>query len=135
MRNPNTLIIDYYQGAYGPTVRIDIILLEELVRFRDVIYNLRIGKLTNFNIKSIDKIEMSGLYELNMRRELNGSQDYQNIIMIKSHSGLILEWTENEEKWLQIEGLIDGLINCNKPGHQYLTEDGEGLRIEIGYME
>lgn len=128
MRNPNTLIIDYYQGAYGPTVRIDIILLEELVRFRDVIYNLRIGKLTNFNIKSIDKIEMSGLYELNMRRELNGSQDYQNIIMIKSHSGLILEWTENEEKWLQIEGLIDGLITTGAAGGVFLLTTGARTR-------
>ena len=40
MENKNSILLDYYDGAYGPTIRIDVQSIETLVRIKNLFLQL-----------------------------------------------------------------------------------------------
>ena len=48
---------------------------------------------------------------------------------------LLLKWYQDTEQLKRIIGLIEGLMEVDYPAHQYLTQEKDGLLIEIAYRE
>ena len=127
-------VIDYYQGAYGPTLRIDVQILDWLLFFRDSIIQLMGDKISYIDFLNFQNIEITNIYSFKLYK-INKSI-YPSIV--KSHdknNNLIFTWYLTLDQLYHITGLIDRLLENENPGHQYLTNEEEGILIELAYKE
>jgi len=135
LRNPDTIIIDYYQGAYGPTVRIDIHSMDDLIRIRNVINNIKNGKTQEFKFQSMDNAKFTNLSDLIMKLETKKRFYYHSIKVENTVTGSIILWLQTAKGWEHSEGQIDGLIENGGPGHQYLTRESDEVIVELAFNE
>lgn len=130
-----SILVDYYQGAYGPTIRIDIQEPERLRQFRGVITGLASEELRECRLHCIDGVVLTGIDDLILRKESGSKRLYRE----KNNPGNgpeqpVFIWELGSADWWHCEGLIDGLMEELTPGHQYLAEY-DGMIIELCYME
>jgi len=128
MNSPKTMIC-YYPGAYGPTIRIDVKTREWLQYFKKCIISLKKGVVPEVKIECLDNIELDNLKTFTLNKVQHSK--YSNISV--SNSDFI--WSQNAEEILTIIGLIDGLLNSNNSGHQYLTSEGDCVIIVLSFKE
>ena len=131
MRETKTTIIDFYQGSYGPTIRIDVQDIEWLKLLKK-----SFAQLTSKNISELDLLSLNGVE----KDEINGFK-----IAIGSSTNLSMFsneqferypsflWTINVECIKRTIGAIDWFLENNKAGHYYLYEDE--IDIELAYKE
>lgn len=134
----SSIIIDYYEGAYGPTIRIDTINLEDIVRIKNIFTNLKNKILQEINLKDIDNIQITGFYNLIIRIIPKRSYFRKQTNITKKFSlsnKLYYIWALTVDACEHCEGLIEGIIMKNSFGHQYLTRAEDGIIIEIAYRE
>lgn len=131
IQNKKNIAVDYYEGSYGPTIRIDTFSIQQLIDLRGIISKLKDGIIDEFNIRNINGISITGMKDLILKRKIKKRFFHKKIKQTKD--GLIFIWELTSEQWWHCEGLIDGLIDANNPGHQYLLEDE--VVIEFCFME
>lgn len=126
--------IDYYIGAYGKTIIIITQSRDWLMLFKD--------NIVKFMDNSLDKLDVC---------QLNGvghSKSISKLIIVKTENsvfpcitansenkGTAFNWMQSEEELWNLVGLIDGLLENENPGHQYLVDESDGYTIELLYNE
>lgn len=123
--------IDYYQGAYKPTLRINFNSRSYLTKFKDIVTCLKDGKIQEFSFLNFEGINILGMKDLILKNHSKKFLIPQKITKISS-SNLekpVFIWCLNSEEWWHCEGLIEGLIESDKIGHQYLLD--EEMLIEL----
>ena len=58
--NKNIILLDYYEGAYGPTIRIDIHTVTALDKVRNFFLQLAESKKQRINFIEIDSVKATG---------------------------------------------------------------------------
>jgi len=124
LRFPKTgIVIDYYQGAYGPTILIDTTSRQELETIREVFVDLAQGNIDLVNLVNIREATAMGLDALILRRLNSGKQGDKCLELKKNNKSGTIEflWTlPSVESWARVN-LLDGLSDA--PGHHYLTDE------------
>ena len=135
--NGDSTLIDYYQGAYGPTIRIDIRSLETLVKFRDIFELLAKGKMSEVRLEDIKMVKLQGIRSLVLKRLPEDESDKKSLRLLSLHpEGAVFCWSMNATRWLECGELLDALVEENQPGHQYLTSEGiDDALVEVAFME
>jgi len=129
------ILIDLYNGAYGQTLILIVNSKDNLFRFKNLFSDLSKGVIEEISLFEKIEFKYSGFEDLilksNPKRNI-----YSNKIYISSNvSKPIIIWSLSFDEWYTCEGLIDGLIEAKKPGHQYLTNESDGILIEFSYLE
>jgi len=129
-----TILIDYYTGAYGPTLRVDIKGIDGLVRLNDLFVKLANSGLQNANIQQIGRVKFSGFESIEMTLWPHRKEPRKLVELVQAgDGGLAFHWTRHSEGWKEWAEMVDAL---KRPGHQYLTgKDQDDAIIEISFME
>lgn len=132
MRNTTTTIMDFYPGAYGPTIRIDVQDYKWLRLFRNAFVRLKnkeISELDLLDLGGVEKAEISGFKLIR-----NSYSSLSCVSSAKPGSYAAFVWNVNESDIIRIIAIIEAFISKNEAGHFYLYEEDEML-IEFAYME
>ena len=127
--------IDYYHGAYGLTIRIDTKSREWIGCLKSNIIELIKGNIERIEIHRMGSVEISNLESLVLLKK-NDTEESPNIMICLESSNIDVVWSQKIEELITLVGLLEGLIYNEKPGHQYLTEEGcDEILVVIAYKE
>lgn len=129
------VVVDFYQGAYGPTITIDVMPREALVFMRDVVKGLSSGSLSEFVIRDGSMFLTSGLDSL-LLRTADPKPKRKRVVRRETSNVLEFVWTDDRDGWRNCLGRVGGLLQSGGPGHQYLSDEGfDDALIELSYGE
>jgi len=133
--NSHSLIIDYYEGAYGPTIRIDTVQVSDLVLLRSVFLALAEGQPTCTDLGEALGARISGSSGITLEVVL--SDPKRCLKRAKSRTRQPeFRWLRSAKGWRWCAAMVDGLLKKQTPGHQYLTnEKQDEALIELAFKE
>ena len=126
-------IIVCYEGAYGPTIRIDTQSKEWLEYLKSEVTELIEEGREELEISKMDFVSVSDLKSLLLRKCDGDNSTISELSRTEEVPSFI--WLQSSEELITINGLIDGLLVDEKPGHQYLTSESDGVLIVLAYKE
>ena len=140
--NSNSIILlDYYSGAYGPTIRIDIMSLENLRKMKNLFvqlakstnYEINLLELENIKVKGINKFILQSI-SLDKKYDRFGTK---NLTLTKHNNNeIIFQWKLSPCNWETTVCLVQRLLDVKTPGHQYLTKEGiDDALVEFTFLE
>lgn len=129
-----TILIEYYAGAYGPTLRVDIKHAEGLARFSGLFLRLASSEVRRAGIRQIGQVKLVGLEDIEMRLWPHPTEPRKFVEIVQGEGGdPAFRWTRYSEGWKEWAEMIEAL---NQPGHQYLTgKNQDDAIVEISFME
>lgn len=133
----NGILLDYYQGAYGPTIRIDVQEVSFLVRLKEMFLRLAEGKEETVSLVETDSIRATGFDNLILRLVPSHRDDAKNLKLVsEGREAIVFRWSLSPRGWRRCAGLVDGLLEAGFPAHQYLTQEGiDDAIIELAFRE
>jgi len=124
------IFVDFYPGAYGPTLIIIIDEIEELVFFKTLISKLCNNNTNRLSLHEYEKFNISGISDL----VLEVSNNRHSEIKVTKER-IVLYGTK--DTWETCCCLVDALIKTSS-GHQYFEryfEYDEDIVVELSYKE
>ena len=134
MLNDSKTIIDYYYGALGSTIRIDVQELEWLKYLRNKIEQLRRRTLDCIDFLQLEDIIVSNVVSFSLATVCKNRHSYIALSFNENKKASI-RWNRTIEEIISLLEFIDELIENDKPGHQYLENNYEDLVVELAYKE
>ena len=131
------ILVDYYDGAYGATIRIDGQVREALIKVRKIFADLAEGKIDQISLREVEAVTMKGIEDLCLRSVPEGKESRKTLELVGGSLGhALFRWSRSPSGWQVCVELIEPLIERAKPGHQYLTAEGvDDAVVEVAYME
>lgn len=126
--------LDYYQGAYGPTIRLGTESLETLMELKSLLEELRRGQRASLTLTDLPGLTVTNLDSLVLR--VVEKQPTCVIRRVEGDTTAFL-WENTADWWSDEIARIDAMIESgNQPGHQYLSnEAGDDALIELSFRE
>ncbi len=155
----STMTLVYYQGAYGPTLRLYAREPDLLHRLREVFLALAEGKVQEFHLHEAQFVRpLSSVRALVLRVESDGKYSGKHLriapgkssinkfirkamesvgVTPKTAFGVTALWSGPTEYWQVRVALIGGMIDfAPKPCHQYFTQEkSDDALIELDFLE
>jgi len=127
--------IDYYKGAYGPTIIMKIDSEESIEYVKDIFINLSHGNIHESSFDGTSFITLHGIDEFKLR--LIPEDRHKSVEINRSvNTKTIVNWCNTREKWNDCAKLLEGIKDTPIPSHQYLSEEGvDDAVIIISYKE
>lgn len=127
--------VDLYEGAYGPTLRIDTQTATALAAVRDLLIVLAEGRVAGHDLAKDDRFVLSGIASIALT--VGADRQELGLRKIKGHGGIdSILWVLDREGWRTRVGLVGGLLEASRPGHQYLTTEGQDdVLVELSFRE
>jgi hypothetical protein len=131
------IVLDFYKGAYGPTLRIDVQTFKALTELKKLFLWLSESEEHIINLVELNNIRTTGLNRLILKCIPDNEESDKKLTLTScAKLGIVFEWTLPSQEWDDVAGLVDGLIENNGPGHQYLTQAGiDDVIVELAFME
>ncbi len=137
--NNNSILVDYYAEAYGPTIHIGARSVEALAWIKDLFEELAAAKISEVDLNEVSGVKVMGIKAF-VLRHVPGPRTYGRSLR-RIHSmpeGTVFLWAKSTEGWLDCAGLLDGLLGhgFSLSHHQYLTHDDiDDAVIEVYYWD
>jgi hypothetical protein len=129
-----------YDGAYGPTVRVDVLDHNGLARIINVFRGL--ASTAEASTESLDLVRepwvtTETLGALVLRCESRQRMPQRTLRKQPGSTGLpCYTWTLDRDGWEHAASLLQGLLDHGGPAHQYLTHEGiDDAIVEVAYRE
>src|SRR4026209_1265738 len=123
--------MDCYIGAYGVTIRFDAESLDGLRTLGEAFRRLSTGETGEVALHRLE-----GLRVFNLEALTISVVDVEPDISLRLLNGRTYLWVNTREGWERFYELVDGLIEFNRPGHQYLTNEGiDDALVEVCLYE
>ena len=133
---PPQAILTYYDGAYRPTIRIAIWAREDIIRLQGLFTSLADGSMQQIQLHTQEFLAVTDLHGLTLYITSTTYKGGRNVrLQAISPDGPSFNWSRDVEGWLWCVGLLDGLIENDGPGHQYLSGDGDDALVEVTFKE
>ncbi len=132
MRPSNTTIVDFYQGAYGPTLRIDVQDASWLKAFQSHMAQLANRNITEFDLLHLDGVEKGEISGLRFRLDFESSLTIVTPKQTGKYESFL--WTLDMESIERITDVVDRFLESNRPGHYYLYDEDQTL-VELAFKE
>jgi hypothetical protein len=136
--NKNIILLDYYEGAYGPTIRIDVQSIDTLNKVKDLFLNLsKLTVHTTIDFIELPSVKAYSINQLLMKRTPDNQEPKKKLELVPDRSGdIVFCWAVSSDGWQLCADLVDGMLDANCPGHQYLTQEGvDDAIVELAFME
>jgi hypothetical protein len=127
------VLLDFYDGSYGPTLRIDIPSRELLETFRGALQRLAEKRTNEMRLTDADFIRAGNVVALDLVLQEQPKKQHRSKTL-QLHQGARFLWSNSADGWQHCVDLLDGFTE--QPGHQYLTaERVDDALIEVAYLE
>jgi hypothetical protein len=120
--NGSDFLINFYDGAYGPTIRIDTHSIEPIEQIKSIFLKLATAETSEINFLEVTSAKAVGVKSLILRLVTEQKAGALNLTEV-TDEGSVFYWLEPSDTWLEYTGLIDGILKQQRPGHQYLTNE------------
>jgi hypothetical protein len=130
---PKHIVVDMYEGAYGPTIRIDTQSVDDLLYVLALVKCLAQGQVERQAIVDCDRFVLTGLAGINMRVAKDGTKSTFRLSSDKGRP--LFEWVQDREGWQNSLAFMGPLLSHKEPSHQYLTTEDDDALVELAYME
>lgn len=129
------ILLDYYEGAYGPTIRVDTQTAAQLTAVRQLFQRLAAGETVQADFCEALACRAESIEALTVRSLPVEPRKTLELIRHGSH-GPVFSWANALEDWEECAEKVDGLLYEDTPGHQYLTREGvDDALVELCYKE
>ncbi len=129
------IVLDLYQGAYGPTLRIDTHDPEELRKVVELFEALATQATEEVDVLRSVIAEAGGVSRLLMSR-VSKSRLKTLTAGALGPQGTELRWSGTSEYWQECLEKAQVLVADGESGHQYLTIEGvDDVLVELCYLE
>jgi hypothetical protein len=129
------LLLAYYVGAYGPTVRIDGQSREELAAVGQLFRRLASEDMPARDFGKVLRCQLDSIHSLIVRRVTNRPPKVLELQYYISGQPSFC-WSNIGHEWLENAEKVDRLLADDSPGHQYLTREGiDDAVVEVCYRE
>jgi hypothetical protein len=137
MKNEKTIIVDYYGGAYGPTLRIDVPSREMLDWLKSLFADLAGGTHGRVDLLHPDRVRaVSGIAEILLLRDASVRPGQRTLRLTGPLEKIAIRWAGPPAYWSRCSALVDGLVASGRAGHQYLTDETvDDVLVELSFME
>src|SRR5689334_13797646 len=124
-----TIIVDFYDGAYGPTIRLETSRVELLETFKSLFLSLSAKRVLSARLRDLAFVTMSpNVADIELFVCTAVGEPYKTLRLLSSKLGPpSFKWSRSVEGWLECAELLDGLVETRRPGHQYLNLPREGV--------
>jgi len=129
------MTLAYYEGAYGPTIRLDIQAVEELRAVRRLFGRLAAGEAVEDDLCTTLACRADAIHSLTVH---SAPEPPAKALELRGlgRQGPMFSWTNATGEWLECAEKVDALISNDSPGHQYLTDEGlDDALVELCYKE
>jgi hypothetical protein len=129
------LLLAYYVGAYGPTIRIDSQSREDLAAVGQLFRRLASGAVreADFGQALGCRLDSIGLL---MVRWVKSRSPKALELQYYTAGQPVFHWSNTGEEWLEDAEKVDVLAATDAPGHQYLTREGvDDAVVELCFRE
>jgi len=135
-RDREHLDIDYYPGAWGPTIRIAAQDRAGLLAFKRVLLEAARTEGYQRDLLSTLNIRAVGIDSLLVKTISSGQDPPMSLRRLPDAKTTAFEWRLSSNNWEVQAELVDGLLAQDLPGHQYLTEEGvDDALIVVAFRE
>ena len=129
------LLLAYYVGAYGPTIRIDAQSLEDLVAVGQLFRRLAAGAVEEADFGGALGCRLDSIGSL-IVRSVESRPSKALDLLYYSAGQPVFGWSNTREEWLEQTEKVDVLAANDYPGHQYLTQEGvDDALVELCFRE
>src|SRR5712692_3469020 len=129
----SNFVVDYYQGAYGPTIRVDLVSLESALELLNIFKALAEGTGSEVKLHELETAKVSGLREFVLRVISDGPEVERTLSVVNGENPSVC-WHRSRNGWKNCVDLVQVLIDSNSPGHQYLTKEGiDDALVEVSF--
>lgn len=131
----DAVLLAYYLGAQGPTIRIATTSSSQLRIIRELIGRLGAG-LERVEFQDVLPCELDDIDGLVLRWTADTPEKSVELLR-QGTNGPSFVWSNSSNGWEQCAALVDALIESSEPGHQYPTWDnvGDDALIELSHAE
>jgi hypothetical protein len=128
--------LDCYEGAYGPTIRIEVALphgLEQLAAL--------FAQLANSSREAIDLMKFGTsvteqVQEIILQSTDGGVVSTSDFSPVRVGESSAWRWVGRPVNWLECQHMIEGMLQYGGPCHQYLTDpDLAKYVVVVSYRE
>ena len=137
MKNEKTIIVDYYDGAYGPTLRIDVPSREMLDWLKSLFADLAGGAHGQADLIHPDRVRAtSAIARILLLRDASVRPGQRTLHLTGTPEKIEIRWAGPPAYWSRCSALVDGIVAAGRAGHQYLTEEAvDDALVELSFME
>jgi hypothetical protein len=129
------LLLAYYVGAYGPTIRIDSQSLEDLAAVGQLFRRLASGAVQEADFGQGLGCRLDSIAAL-MVRSVKTRLSKALELRYYTSGQPVFAWSNTVEEWLEQAERVDVLAVADAPGHQYLTREGvDDALVEVCFRE
>ena len=147
--NDDLLVVEYYQGAYGPTIHMDARSMRPLLSARDMFLALAHNTCDHVHLHEVAWIKMINIKAFILNRVPEDTEGLRTLYRVQGAATNILlarfrgtpaghsfTWSREPEGWMECAEKLGRLIEQQTSGHQYLTlEDMDDALVEFAYRE
>lgn len=128
------VLVEFYSGAYGPTLRADVKHADRLAMLRTLFRKFANNEVQRASISEIGQVRLFGLEDIAMALWPNRKEPRKFVKRVQGGESLpAFRWTRNSDGWKEWAEMLDALKG---PGHQYLAgRDQDDALLEISFME
>lgn len=112
--------IDYYEGAYGKTIRFATSKIQMLIYLKELFTRMSSENDLEIELSNLENVKVNGLWSLCLQQSSTEFALGGNLIMEIPHRFV---WVRSKEGWSECAELVDSIISSNTPSHQYLTSE------------
>src|SRR4030043_782599 len=100
MQEGKVILLDYYDGAYGPTIRIDVQSVGTLTRIKDFFLQLADSTIDKINLTEIEGVRTIGLNQFILKWVPDNQESKKRLILVSNaKANVIFEWTMSSKSW------------------------------------
>ena len=133
--NGSDFLINFYEGAYGPTIRMDISSKESVEQLKNIFLDLATARANEVRLFEVVSAKVVGIKSLVLSLVTKQEEGVLSLTEI-TDEGPIFHWLGSSEDWLECAELLDGILKQLQPGHQYLTnEETDDAILVVAFQE
>ena len=127
------ILLDFGEGGYGSTILIDTQSLKSLTSLLEIFTRLALGSLMTVDLSSFEGVFRSRTIDsFDLIRDAGKSVLE---VIATSEQRFSIRWTDSPGNWQHRADLIMALRDGRLPGHQDLTEEGDGVLVVLQFQE
>ena len=129
------ILVDFYVGAYGPTIRIVLDTPEQLQTFVKMLRSLDSTEGVVIALEELPTFVLLGMKSFILRTVSSTSELAKLLTVLNSENSSVM-WRQTSGGWKRAADRIEVFLNSAEPGHHYLTEEGvDDALVEVAYRE
>ena len=127
------ILLDFGEGAYGPTILIDTQTDKALNRLINVCSRLARPGAPAVDLARIEDVFRSSAVDSLLFRA--AADDLRLQTMQGKGQGRSIVWSQLPHRWTECVRQLEALVASQLPGHQHLTEEGSDVLVVVQFKE